>query len=59
MGALMGRPERRVRVLHGRTYIPLALAPFHEAGAAMLVALRRYCARYLLSRSFTRSLRSL
>lgn len=39
-GALLGRPERRVRALHGKTYIPLALAPFHEREVAVVSAAR-------------------
>jgi hypothetical protein len=40
--ALMGSPHRRVRVVGGKMFVPLALAPFHASDMAVLLAHRHH-----------------
>jgi hypothetical protein len=40
--ALMGSPHRRVRVVGGKMFVPLALAPFHDSDMAVLMALQHH-----------------
>jgi hypothetical protein len=40
--ALMGSPHRRVRVVGGKMFVPLALAPFHDSDMAVLLAHRHH-----------------
>jgi hypothetical protein len=40
--ALMGSPHRRVRVVGGKMFVPLAMAPFHDSDMAVLMALQHH-----------------